>query len=128
MTDYREWIKRAKSSFKYSKAKIDDDIYYEDRCGKVHEAVEKAFKGLLMYYGAIPERTHDLRRLCLELRKYTIVPKEIELSVILNPYAVETKYPGDFEVVTEKEYLRALEIAQLCLDWVDIRITENKGD
>ncbi len=39
-------------------------------------------------------------------------------AVILSDYAVETRYPGNYESVGEEEYLRALEITKSVCGWV----------
>ena len=57
MERYESWIERAKSSYEISKIDIKNNIYYEDLCYQSQQAVEKAFKGLLIYYGIDPEFT-----------------------------------------------------------------------
>jgi len=39
-------------------------------------------------------------------------------AVILSDYAVETRYPGNYEPVDEDEYLRALDIGKFICAWV----------
>ncbi len=46
------------------------------------------------------------------------VPDGIKRSVILTDYAVTTRYPGDYEPITEEEYLEALEMADEVYRWV----------
>ena len=60
MERYKLWINRAKSSYELSKATISNDIYLEDLCYQAQQAVEKALKGLLIYFGVEPEFTHKL--------------------------------------------------------------------
>jgi hypothetical protein len=36
----------------------------------------------------------------------------------LNDYAVVTRYPGEYEPVTDIEYLEAVEIAAKVIEWV----------
>jgi len=59
MERYDAWISRAKSSYELSKANISTVICYEDLCYQAQQAVEKAFKGLLIYFGVEPEFTHN---------------------------------------------------------------------
>ena len=47
-----------------------------------------------------------------------VIPHDVMEAVILSDYAVETRYPGDYEPVGEEEYLRALEIARSVCQWV----------
>ena len=91
--DYKLWLDRAKSSLAISKNKTDESIFYEDLCFQAQQAVEKALKGLLVFYNIEPERTHDLVSLIKELSKYISIPEEINETAILNDYAVQTRYP-----------------------------------
>ena len=60
MDSYNEWLKRANSSFELAKYSDNELIYYEDLCFQLQQAVEKGLKGLLIFYGAVPEKTHHL--------------------------------------------------------------------
>jgi len=60
MERYERWIERAKSSYEISKTIINKNIYYEDLCYQSQQAVEKALKGLLIFYGVDPEYTHNI--------------------------------------------------------------------
>lgn len=59
MERYDSWIGRAKSNYELSKNTI-YGVFYEDLCFQLQQAVEKAFKGLLIYYGVEPEFTHNI--------------------------------------------------------------------
>ncbi len=99
--DYRIWLARARSSLAISKTKLDEDIFYEDLCFQAQQAVEKALKGLLIFYNVDPEKTHNLVLLIQELSHYCELPEEVNEAVILNDYAVQTRYPGDFTPIEE---------------------------
>lgn len=47
-----------------------------------------------------------------------LLPRDVMEAIILSDYAVETRYPGDYEPVGEEEFLRALEIARSVCQWV----------
>jgi HEPN domain-containing protein len=128
MERYESWIDRAKSS--YELAKIADNIgihiYYEDLCYQVQQAVEKALKGLLIYYGFEPEFTHNIEILLTALEKHTKIPENIKESMKLTIYAVQTRYPGEYDEVTKEEYMKSIRIAKNCLDWIDNKIKETE--
>jgi len=124
MNRYKEWIKRAKSDYKFSCIPIEDDMYYEDACFHAQQTVEKAFKGLLLYYGFETSFTHDISLLIKELKKYTDVPTKLNKSIELTKYAHKTRYPGNYKDIPEEEYKRMIEIARDCLVWVESKITE----
>jgi len=120
MERYESWISRAKSSYELSKATISNDIHLEDLCYQAQQAVEKALKGLLLYFGAEPEFTHNIGLLLNELGKYTEITDNIKGAIKLTNYAVQTRYPGEYDEITKTEYERAVKTAKDCLDWVEI--------
>ena len=119
--NYKTWLDRAKSSLAISKNKF-DDIFYEDLCFQAQQAVEKALKGLLIFYNVDPEKTHNLVSLIKELSKHTDIPEEISETVILNDYAVQTRYPGDYTPIYEEEYNNAIVVAEQCIYWIEKKI------
>ena len=58
------------------------------------------------------------------LRGCVQVPSE----VILNDYAVETRYPGEYEPVTEVEYFEAVDIASKVIQWVKDQLKNKRPD
>jgi HEPN domain-containing protein len=122
--DYKIWLDRAKSSLVISQTKIDENVFYEDLCFQAQQAVEKALKGLLIFHNVEPEKTHNLVSLIKELSKYTELPEEINEAIILNDYAVQTRYPGDYTPVDEEEYNNAVMVAEKCVNWVDKEINK----
>jgi HEPN domain-containing protein len=128
MARYEEWIKRAKGSLKIPKAFInittDNEFYYEDLCYQTQQAVEKAFKGFLIYFEAEPEFTHNIETLLEELAKFTEIPAHIREAIDLTKFAVLTRYPGEYEEISKEKYEKAVKTAQECLDWVENTIKE----
>jgi len=123
MDRYQEWINRAKGSLKIPETFInitaDNEFYFEDLCYQAQQAVEKAFKGFLIYFKAEPEFTHNIEALLVELEKFTEIPAHIREATDLTKYAVLTRYPGEYEEITKDRYEKAVKIAQECLDWVE---------
>ena len=128
MERYESWINRAKSSYELSKAAISDDIYFEDLCYQAQQAVEKALKGLLIYFGVEPEFTHNIGILLNELGSHTEVTDSLKEAIELTNYAVQTRYPGEYDEITKEEYLKAIKTAKNCLDWVETKIKESEED
>ena len=129
MARYEEWIKRAKSSLELAQTKIIHHINYEDLCYQSQQAVEKALKGLLIYYSVEPEFTHNIEVLLKALKKYTDIPDNIKESAQLTNYAVQTRYPGEYDEITKDEYEKSIIIAKNCLDWVENTIKDTaKGN
>ena len=126
MKRYEEWIDRAKSSLEISKIAVSDNVYYEDLCYQVQQAVEKGLKGLLIYYEVEPEFTHNIRILLDGLEKFIIIPENIKKTTDLTKYAILTRYPGEYDEVTKEGYEKSVKIAKDCLDWIEKTIKERE--
>ena len=126
MVRYEEWIERAKSSLELAQVKIIRHICYEDLCFQSQQAVEKALKGLLIFYDVEPEFTHNIGLLLNELEKFTLIPENIGIATEVTKYAVITRYPGEYDEITKENYERSIIIAQDCLEWVE-KIIESES-
>lgn len=120
--DYTSWIRRAKSSLAISKIKSGEYIVYEDLCFQAQQAVEKALKGLLVFYNIEPEKTHNLVSLIKEVSKLVDIPEVVNEVAILNNYAVQTRYPGAYSPLGEEEYNYAIMTAEKCIKWIEEKI------
>jgi HEPN domain-containing protein len=65
----------------------------------------------LIYYGFEPEFTHNMEILLTALEKHTKIPENIKESMKLTIYAVQTRYPGEYDEVTKEEYMKSIRIA-----------------
>ena len=126
MERYESWIGRAKSSYDLATVSITSNIYYEDLCFQIQQSAEKALKGLLIYYGVEPDFTHNIGILLEELEKLTDIPSDIKEAAELTIYAVQTRYPGEYDEITKEEYKKAVKIAKTCLEWTENKIKENE--
>jgi HEPN domain-containing protein len=125
MERYESWLERARSCYELSKNAV-YGVFYEDLCFQLQQAVEKAFKGLLIYYCIEPEFTHNIGILLNELEKHTDIPENIKDSTDLTKFAVQTRYPGEYDDITKEKYENAVKITNNCLEWVENKINENK--
>jgi HEPN domain-containing protein len=119
MERYNIWLDRAKSSFELAKITSNELICYEDLCFQAQQAVEKGLKGLLIFFKEEPELTHNLGVLLNTLTKHIEIPDKIKMAVKLNNYAVQIRYPGEYEEITKLEYEEVITIAKDCLEWVE---------
>jgi HEPN domain-containing protein len=126
--DPREWLRRADSNLVQAR-RNSPGICLEDLCFQAQQAAEKALKAILLARRERPAYTHDLAAL-LRLMEQSgqAVPDEMRRIVRLSDYAVETRYPGVFEPVTEQDYREALDLAARCVEWVRERLSEPKRD
>jgi HEPN domain-containing protein len=123
-----EWLRRAKSNMARAKAgRVAPDILYEDLCYDAQQAVEKAFKSVCIIHEIIFPKTHDIAYLIELLEKGGLeVPENLQNAKILTGYAVETRYPGDYEPVDEEDLRKAIEIAKEVLKWVKKEIDKGQ--
>ena len=115
MAHYEDWINREKSCLELSQAQIIHYIQYEDLCYQSQQAVEKALKGLLIYYGVEPEFTHNIEILLNEIKRFSDIPENIKEAAQLTNYAIQTRYPGEYDEITKEEYEESIKIANDCL-------------
>ena len=103
--------------------KKSQDVLYEDLCFNAQQAVEKALKSLCIIHGIVFPRTHDISYLIELLERGNVhIPEKIYKSKILTDYAIETRYPGDYEPVDKVEYEQAVEIAKTAVNWIEERV------
>ncbi|MCK4392756.1 HEPN domain-containing protein [Candidatus Bipolaricaulota bacterium] len=117
--DPREWMNRAKSNLVLARNRL-PDVYLEDLCFDAQQAAEKAIKAFLIHLDLCFPYTHDLTDLLTLVegagRK---VPEDVKRAGILSDYAIESRYPGLAEPVTQEEYERAVSIAEKVVQWVE---------
>lgn len=119
-----QWLRRAKSNIARAQVGIvSPDILYEDLCFDVQQAVEKSLKAFCVYRGIVFPKTHDIGYLLELLEKTKItIPAKIREASLLTDYAVELRYPGDYEPVEEDEYKNALKIMESVFKWVEKKV------
>ncbi len=119
--DPHAWLARAKSNLKLAEqgGKI-KSVYLEDLCFNAQQAAEKALKAACLAQNSDFPKTHSLVLLMdmLESRGVNI-PATVRAADILTQYAVESRYPGLVERVTEAEYRTALKLAARVVFWVE---------
>ncbi len=121
-----QWLQRAKSNMARAKwGKASPDILYEDLCYDAQQAAEKALKSLCILHEIVFPRTHDIAYLIELLEKKNVqIPEVVQNAKVLTGYAVETRYPGEYAPVSEDDYVKAVEVAEKVVAWVEKRIPE----
>jgi HEPN domain-containing protein len=104
MVSPKEWLVHALSDLKMAKlGQEDQDILPEQICFHAQQAVEKAFKAILLFSKVDFPLTHDLQELIEVCEEAGIVlPEDLKDVDTLTPYAVETRYPGYWEAITDE--------------------------
>ena len=127
MQRHESWINRAKSSLEIAGSRKNSLVYYEDLCYQAQQAVEKAIKGMLIYFSIEPQFTHNIGILLDDLQT-NINIDEIKNTIKLTKYAVQTRYPGEYDETTKEDYEESLVIARNCLKWIQAKINELENE
>jgi HEPN domain-containing protein len=114
-----KWLERAKDNLSMAKVgKISNEIPHEVLCFNTQQAVEMALKAVHIGYNLNFPKTHDIKHLADLLQNENVnIPIEVIDAEILNRYAVETRYPGFYDPLTEEDYKEAVELAENVLKW-----------
>lgn len=118
------WLQRARSDLALARAALDSpNVLVEDSCYHAQQCAEKALKALLVQRMIAFPRTHVLEMLVDLLKAAGVdVPSDVDEAFTLTQYAVQTRYPGEWEPVTAEEARSALETAAQVLAWVERHI------
>jgi HEPN domain-containing protein len=124
-TDPMEWLRRAKSNLVRAKAdRVLGEVLYEDLCFDAQQAAEKATKAILVARQIPFPKSHDIVGLLTMLQEGGVeIPEEIRRAGILTEYAVDTRYPGLSEDVTEEEYMEAVDLAERVFHWAETLVS-----
>ncbi|MCB1174294.1 MAG: HEPN domain-containing protein [Leptospiraceae bacterium] len=119
------WLRRANSNLLRARQPVPDGVLFEDLCFDAQQCCEKSLKALLICKGINFRYVHDLAELITNLLGAGFeVPVFIRRATILTEYAVEARYPGLSEPVTEEEYDESVSIAQSVYEWVSNQIEQ----
>jgi len=109
----REWVRKAESDFKTAAhlLKSSPDLA-EGTSFHSQQAAEKYLKAFLVWHQIEFPKTHDIEAL-LKLAgkiddKITEILRE---AIILTPYGVDYRYPGEYPEVSRSDAERALRLA-----------------
>ena len=120
--DPREWLNRARSNLAMAGNRV-PGAYLEDLCFQAQQAAEKAVKAVMILRNIDFPYVHNLALLLSMLEENgEDVPDTIRRAVGLTPYAVDMRYPGVDQPVSEEEYRDAVEIAEAVTEWAEERL------
>lgn len=114
-----DWLRHAYSDLELAHVTPNSRILLEDLCFHAQQAVEKALKAVLVSRLFPFPKTHNIRTLLDLMPENVTPPQQVQEAVTLTDYAVLSRYPGDFEPVTEEEYQEALRMAEVVVKWAD---------
>ncbi len=110
----QEWVGKAEQDFKAAAAllSMEQPLLYP-ACFHAQQAAEKYIKAYLTLHQVEFPKTHDIGEL-LDLvgEVDKTLARSLDGAVFLNPYGVETRYPGDMPEPTLGEAREALNIVR----------------
>ena len=114
-------MKRARSDLQLGRVALrSKGVLPEDACFHAQQCAEKALKALLLKLGVEFPRTHAIEVLLDLLKAQGLdIPNSVDEAFVLTEYAVQARYPGEWEPVTKSEARKAIERAALVLAWVE---------
>jgi len=121
----RQWIGKAEEDFRNAEyvLTLGDDCPVSTVCFHSQQCVEKYLKALLICHSLPVPKSHDLIELIHRI-PLTDRPNVREESLaILNRYAVETRYPGDWDIISRHEAEDAFGIARRVRETVGPQLT-----
>lgn len=118
------WLQRARSDLQLGRAALSTQgVMPEDACFHAQQCAEKALKALLLHLGIAFTKTHAIEVLLDLLKSQGVdIPNGVDEAFELSDYAVQTRYPGEWEPVTKAEARRAIDRAGLVLAWVETQL------
>ena len=118
------WLLRARSDLSLGRAALQTKgVLPEDACFHAQQCAEKALKALLLLLEVDFPKTHAIEVLLDLLKVHGVdIPAGVDEAFALSEYAVQTRYPGEWEPVTKTEAHHAIEQAALVLAWVEDRL------
>ena len=110
----RQWAEKAEHDLTAARDLLEhsSNCPFDVVCFHAQQAVEKYMKALLVSLSITFPKTHDLRKL------FDLMPDpakklfKIEDLLLVNRYAIDARYPGDYEPITRTNAKRAIRIAE----------------
>ena len=119
-SDPRAWLVRARSNLLLAQKSQRQGVMLEDLCFNAQQAAEKALKAVCLHTGQDFPKTHSITRLLDILESAGVeIPEQVQAADVLTQYAVETRYPGPVEEITQEEYQEALAISARVVFWAE---------
>ncbi len=119
------WVRFATEDLKAAKSFLsDDNLMPRHACWLAQQAVEKAMKSVLVFEQIKTPKTHDLEYLL------TLIPRKWNLGKLncnlesLTEWAVEARYPGDWDEASEEDAIIATANAEKIIDKIRIQMDE----
>jgi HEPN domain-containing protein len=108
------WVEKAENDLKNATHTLElgEEGPTDTVCFHAQQCVEKYLKALLVLRGIEFRRIHDIGALVALLPEDLRPDLSVEEQEQLTDYAVTTRYPGDYDLISLDEAQEAVEVAQ----------------
>ena len=123
--EVRRWVEKAEHDLKNAEHTLqlpDQECPFDTVAFHAQQCAEKSLKAFLVSHQVDFQKGHDLGQL---LHLCTMAPdlvRELDTIERLNPYAVEARYPGEWEPIHRAEAQGAVALARTVYDTVRQRL------
>ena len=109
----REWVQKAETDFKTAEHLFQSGPdFAEGAAFHSQQAAEKYLKAFLVWHQIEFQKTHDIETLLKLAGKVdSKIPDVLKDAVILTPYGVDYRYPGEYPQVGRSDAERAFLLA-----------------
>ena len=118
-----KWLTYAKSDLVMSKHQ-EEFVLFNNLCFHAQQCVEKSVKAVLILHSIEYPRTHDINKLVGLFPPDIQWEDELRGAGILSEYAIEARYPGDRDEVSEEDYKIAIALAESVFGWASKIVSE----
>jgi HEPN domain-containing protein len=110
----RQWVQSAENDLRTAEhmLTLEGDCPFDVVCFHAQQCAEKYIKAFLVYQSVDFPKTHDLVILLRLAAQAAPLAIRLEDLQPLNRYAIEARYPGDWEPISRAEAEKALAIAE----------------
>lgn len=113
----QDWLRHARSDLALACGGRSGLILHEHLCFHAQQAVEKALKAVLLASRITPPRTHDIGHQLTLLPATMSQPAAVRASAVLTKYAVQARYPADWDEISPDDFAQSLKLAVAVLRW-----------
>jgi len=112
------WIEKAEHDLKNAEhtLTLKEDCPFDTVCFHAQQCAEKYLKALLALHGIDFPKSHDLTELHALLPVQVRSPIPSSDLAELNPYAIETRYPGDWQPQNRQDAVQAVKLSKRIRD------------
>ena len=125
----QDWLRHARSDLALARGRKSELILSEHLCFHAQQAAEKAIKAVLLANQVALPRSHDIGHLLTLLPATVAQSAAVRTAGVLTKYAVQARYPADWDVIEPADHAQAVKLATAVLRWATthVRCHPEKG-